>query len=153
MQKQIFISASYYKQKYYANPQYEKMPAEIRNQMRSLCIMLAEKLHGVITLGFDQGGDVFLEITAEEGDHEYDEIGAQLEVKDVEKENAEVFRKMKLWYLMYQTEYGELFREVLKLFHKEKKSSSEIVAILCNKYGDGKKESIQEIIETIADEI
>ena len=152
MEKQIFISASYYKQKYYANPQYEGLPAEIRNEMRTLCIMTAEKLHGIITLGFDESGDVFLEIAAEEGDHEYDEIGAQLEVKDIEKENADVFRKMKLWYLMYQTEYGELFREILMLFHKEKKSPSEIVTILCNKYGDEKEESILEIIETMSEE-
>lgn len=151
MDRQIFISASYYKQKYYANPQYEGLPAEIRNEMRVLCIMLAEKLHGIITLGFYPNGDVFLNVTPEEGDHEHDEIGAQLEIKDVEKENADTFKKMKLWYLMYQTNYGELFRETLTLFHTEKKSASEIVEILCSKYGEAVKDTIEEIIETIED--
>ena len=151
MEKQIFISASYYKQKYYANPQYEGLPAEIRNEMRVLCIMLAEKLHGIITLGFYINGDVFLEVMPEEGDHEHDEIGAQLEIKEIEKENAETFRKMKLWYLMYQTNYGELFRESLTLFHTEKKSASEIIEILSSKYGETVRDTIEEIIETIED--
>lgn len=150
MDKQIFISASYYKQKYYANPKYEGMPAEIRNQMRSLCIMLAEKLHGIITLGFDPTGEVFFEIAPEEGDQEYDEIGAQLELKDVETEHEEVLKKMKLWYLMYQTEFGELFREVMMLSHVEKKPSTEIVEVLSGKYGESMKSTIEDIVETMA---
>ena len=105
MEKQIFITASYYKQKYYANPRFDGLPADIRNHMRDLSIMLAEKLHGVISLGFYPSGDVFYEIDAEEGDFEFDHIGAKLELKEIEQENKERFKTMKLWYLMYQTEY------------------------------------------------
>lgn len=151
MEKNILISASHYKQKYYENPLYEELPAEIRNEMRVLCIMLAEKLHGIITLGFHTNGDVFLEVFPEEGDYEHDEIGAQLEIKEVEEENAETFKRMKLWYLMYQTNYGELFRQTLTLFHTEKKPVSEIIEILCSKYGWAVKDTIEEIIETIQD--
>lgn len=152
MDKQIFISASYYKQKYYANPKFEGIPVEIRNEMRTLCIMLAEKLHGIITLGFKPSGDVFFEVDAEEDDFEYDEIGAQLELKEVEKENAGVLKTMKLWYLMYQTNYGDLFRETLILYHKENKSTSEIINVLCNKYGEDMKDTIIEIVGAIQDE-
>lgn len=151
MEKQIFISASYYKQKYYANPQYGGLPAEIRNEMRILCVSLAEKLHGIATLGFYSNGDVFLDVTPEEGDHEHDEIGAQLEIKEVAEENAETFKKMKLWYLMYQTKYGEILRETLTLIHTKKKSISEIVDILSAKHGQIEKNTIKEIIETIED--
>ncbi len=149
MTKQIFISASYYKQKYYGNPKFEGLPVEVRNGMRELCIMLAEKLHGIITLGFHPSGDVFLEIEAEEGDFEYDEIGSRLELKEVEEENKEIFKTMKLWYLMYQTEYGELFREILILYHNENKTVDEIIDILSQKYGKDMKDTVIEIIETI----
>lgn len=149
MNKQIFISATYYKQKYYANPQFEGLPIEIRNSMKELCIMLAEKLHGIITLGFHVSGDVFLTIEAEEGDLEYDEIGARLELVEIEEENKEVFKTMKLWYLMYQTEYGDLFREILTLYHSEKKTSDEVIDVLCKKYGENMKDAIVEIIDTI----
>lgn len=114
MDKQIFITASYYKQKYYANPIYGGLPADIRNDMKDLCIMLAEKLHGIIYLGFHPSGDVFLVVEAEDGDLEYDEIGAKLELKEVEEENEETFKRMKLWYLIYQTEYGEKIRKTIE---------------------------------------
>lgn len=149
MDKQIFISASYYKQKYYANPKFEGLPVDIRNGMKELCIVLAEKLHGVITLGFYPSGDVFFEIESEEGDFEYDEIGAKLELKDIEEENKERFKTMKLWYLMYQTEYGELLRETLVLLNSEKKSLDEIIQILSEKYGRDMGNAITEIVETI----
>lgn len=149
MDKQIFISASYYKQKYYANPKYEEMPASIRNQMRSLCIMLAEQVHGIITLGFYPSGDVFMEVEAEEGDHEYDEIDAKLRINQAKKENDETFKKMKVWYLMYQTEYGDLFREIIMLFHKEQKPTTEIIDILSDKYGAEMKSTITEMVEAM----
>ncbi|HHX63067.1 MAG TPA: hypothetical protein GX707_20505 [Epulopiscium sp.] len=149
MDKQIFISASYYKQKYYANPKFEGLPVEIRNEMRDLCIMLAEKLHGVITLGFHLSGDVFFEIEAEEDDFDYDEIGSRLELKDIEEENKERFKTMKLWYLMYQTEYGDLFREILSLYHSQKKTSDEIIDILSSKYNQDMTDMVVEILESI----
>lgn len=149
MKKEIFITASYYKQQYYANPKFEGLPVNIRNHMRDLSIMLAEKLHGVITLGFYPSGDVFFEITAEEGDFEHDEIGAQLELKEVEGENKENFKTMKLWYLMYQTEYGTLFREILTLYHSKKKIPEEIIEILSEKHGQEAKDLVMEIIETM----
>ena len=149
MENQIFITASYYKQQYYANPKFEGLPADIRNDMRDLSIMLAEKLHGVITLGFHPSGDVFFEINPEEGDFEFDDIGAKLELKEVEVENQERFKTMKLWYLMYQTEYGALFREILILNNNEKKTAEEIVGILCQKHGSHVGDMVREIIETI----
>lgn len=114
MDKQVFITASYYKQKYYANPIYDGLPSDIRNNMRELCIMLAEKLHGIIYLGFHPSGDVFIVSEAEDGDLEYDEIDAKLVLRDVEEENEATFKKMKLWYLIYQTEYGEHFRKTIE---------------------------------------
>lgn len=149
MEKQIFITASYYKQQYYANPRFQGLPADIRNDMRDLSIMLAEKLHGIITLGFYPSGDVFFEIDPEEGDFEFDDIGAKLELKEIEEENKERFKTMKLWYLMYQTEYGELFREILILNNNEKKTGQEIIEVLCEKHGSEVKEMVTEIIETI----
>lgn len=149
MEKQIFMSASYYKQKYYANPKYEKVPVGIRNEMRDLSIMLAEKLHGIVTLGFYLDGEVFFEVEAEEGDHEYDSIGAQLEMKEVQEEYAETFKTMKLWYLMYQTDYGKVLREILILFNTEKKSKAEIIETLCNKYGESMRDTITEILDTV----
>lgn len=147
MEKQIFISASYYKQKYYANPRFDGLPVDIRNEMRDLSIMLAEKLHGIITLGFYPSGDVFFEIDQEDGDFEFDEIGAKLELKEIEAENKERFKTMKLWYLMYQTQYGGLFREILIL--NKKKSKEEIIKALCQKHGDDVEETVVEIIETL----
>lgn len=149
MNKQIFISASYYKQKYYANPKFEGLPVDIRNYMRDLSIMLAEKLHGIITLGFYANGDVFFEINAEENDFEFDEIGARLELKEVEEENEEKFKTMKLWYLMYQTDYGEIFRQIMVLSEGADKTWDEIIEILSEEHGEDKRDVIAEIIETI----
>lgn len=150
MEKEILVTASYYKQKYYFNPQFDAIPAEIRNEVRALCIMVAEKIHGALTIGFYENGDVFLEASGEETDYEYDEIGAQLEIREIKKEKVEMLRSLRLWYLMYQTEYGEVFREILTLVNNKKKTSNEIIDILCEKYGQETRDMIVEIVNTIS---
>ena len=150
MEKEILVTASYYKQKYYFNPKFDAIPAEIRNEIRALCIMTAEKIHGVLTLGFYRNGDIFFEASGEETDYEYDEIGAQLEIKEIKREKMEMFASLRLWYLMYQTKYGEVFREILILVNNENKTQNEIVDMLCEKYGQEIRDTIVEIVNTIS---
>ncbi|NLI90025.1 MAG: hypothetical protein GX366_06425 [Epulopiscium sp.] len=149
MEDQIFILASHYKQQYYENPKYEGLPIEIRDEMKELCIRLAEKLRGIVTLAFNHEGEVILNIKGEEGDFSFDEIGAQLELKEIREENAEQFQMMKLWYLMYHTDYGQIFRKVTVLYQEEKKDPDEIIDLLIKEYGHDMEKTIIETVEIV----
>lgn len=115
MNKHVLASASYYTQKYFINEEFTELPTEIRNEIRVICIALAEKIHGVFTMGFYDNGQVFMESTGEEVDYDYDDIGAQLEMKRLETEKKELLKAMQLWFAVYKTEEGhQLQKEVLK---------------------------------------
>lgn len=111
MNKEILISASFYKQKYYENPDFSDLPEEIKKEIKQLCIITAENLQSIITLGFYPDGDVFIEAAAEEYDFDYDEIGVRLELKEIEQEYGPILEKLRLWYVVYRTDYGEQLRE------------------------------------------
>jgi hypothetical protein len=49
-------------------------------------------------IGFDDNGSVILITDAEEGDLLYDEIGAGLMVKEVQKRRTELFESLEMFY-------------------------------------------------------
>ncbi|HHW66193.1 MAG: hypothetical protein PWP07_614 [Epulopiscium sp.] len=123
MEKKVIFSASYYTQKYYSNPEFDGIPTSIRNELRMICISLAEKLHAIFTIGFYENGEVYFEARAEECDYDFDEIGVPLEIKRLESEQRELIKMLKLWYKIYMTPEGQPIKEaILKETEKRKNS-------------------------------
>ena len=75
---------------------------------------MAEKLNCTFIVGFDDNGDVYFETVKHEGDFDFDEIGAELEIKRLQKEELELFRAMELWYVIFFTKEGELAKMELQ---------------------------------------
>ncbi|NLK97470.1 DUF6145 family protein [Defluviitalea saccharophila] len=124
MEKKVIFSASYYTQKYYSNPEFDGIPTAIRNEIRMICIALAEKLHAIFTIGFYEDGEVYFEARAEESDYDFDEIGVPLEIKRLESEQSELIKMLRLWYKIYKTPEGEVLKEtILKETEKRKNSN------------------------------
>lgn len=110
MEKKVIFSASYYTQKYYSNPEFDGLPIAVRNELKMICISLAEKLHGIFIIGFYENGDLYFEARAEENDYDFDEIGAPLEIKKIEKEKSQLLHKLRLWYRIFITSDGQTIR-------------------------------------------
>ena len=93
----MLAAASAYKEKYYINPEFAKLPPLIKNDIKALCVTTAHRLHCVFMVGFYDDGSVFFETQAEEGDFDYDEIGAPLEVKRLTHEQKELVAALQLY--------------------------------------------------------
>lgn len=98
MNKIVMYAASCYNQKYYFNTEFEDLPIEVKNEIKTVCVSLAEKLHCIFVIGFYVDGTVYIETQSEESDYNFDDIGSQLEIKKLQKEKEELFKSLKLWY-------------------------------------------------------
>lgn len=96
--KTVICAASCYNKKHYFNPKMDKLPQKIKGELKAITICLAEKLHGIFTIGFYPDGSVFLESVGDDLDCNYDEIGSVLEVKKLKREEEELFNSLQLWY-------------------------------------------------------
>lgn len=97
--KDILCSASFYKQGYFYNEQFSNLPDKIKTELRVITVCLSEKIRAISILGFYKDtGDFYIEVMNLPDDFSYDEIGAKLEVIQVEKENKELFNSLTLWY-------------------------------------------------------
>ena len=97
--KDILSSASFYKQGYFYNDKMPILPESVKQELKIANVLLAEKIRGIAAIGFYKDtGDLFVEVRNQEDDFSYDEINAKLEVARVEKEHAELFNSLTLWY-------------------------------------------------------
>lgn len=102
MEKQILFAISSYNEKYYFNPIAEKLPKEIKLDIKKIGVYFANKLKGIFTIGFYENGDIFLESSSLENDFEYDEIGAKLEIERFKQEKKELLSSLIIWNKVLQ---------------------------------------------------
>lgn len=114
MKKTTLAAASFYKQGYSLNAEFNGLPSEIKNEIKILCVSLAEKLHGVFTAGFYENGSIYFEAFGEAGDYNFDDIGAKLEIDRLAVSQKALIAALSLWYTVFKTDEGEKIRKELE---------------------------------------
>ena len=94
----VLCGSNAYDKKYYFNPQFEKLPENVREELQIMCVLFTEGVGGIFTIGFTPNGNVVMDTRAEEGDLLYDEIGSALLIKKLRREKQEVFQSLEIYY-------------------------------------------------------
>ena len=113
MEKKVLAGASREKQKYFFEPAFNEIPQAVKDEIRNICILMAERLGCTFLMSFEETGDLVFEIIKNEGDFEFDDIGAELEIKSLKSEKKELIKALKLWYVINMTDEGIKIREEL----------------------------------------
>lgn len=133
MEKQIVLSVSPYNHKYYFESNFNDIPAEIKEELTEAIAAIAEKVNAIITVGFNEEGQIFIDQTADM-DVFVDDIGAALEIKRLQQEKAELLKSLQLWYMIYRSEKGQIVKEIV-LMQSQGKSEDDLLDCIEEKYG------------------
>ena len=98
LQGVILCAASAYERKYYLNPEFEGLPTGIKEELQILCVLYTADIGGILTLHFDEEGNLLLHTTARENDFLYDEIGSVLKMKQIQSEKRELLEGLELYF-------------------------------------------------------
>ena len=90
--------ASYYEQKYYFNPEFDKLPIQIKEELQIMVVSYTEKVGGVLTMVFDEDDNLQFQVQSLDGDGGFDEIGSALEIKKLQAEKREFLASLELFY-------------------------------------------------------
>lgn len=145
MEKQLLISVSPYVQKYYINETFKDLPEDIKETLRAKLAVIAEKTHAIISLGFSEQMEVYIEYQYEDLSYS-DEIGMGLRLKQFQRDEAELLKAIKTWYMIYHTPNGEIVREII-ILQQQGKSNDEIKESLLAKHGEGFAEFLDILLE------
>jgi hypothetical protein len=94
----ILAVSNSYEKLYYFNDDFDQIPEAVQKELQVLMVMHTEELGGIIAVGFDKEGHLYIEVTATEYDGFYDEIGSNLKVKEYQREYKNLFASLEEFY-------------------------------------------------------
>ena len=97
----ILCGSSAYTQKYYLNEAFEGLPESIKDELKIMCVLYTEDIGGVLTLIFDEEGNLNFRTVADEGDLLYDEIGSALKIKQFQQTKRELLESLEMYYKVF----------------------------------------------------
>lgn len=94
----ILCASSAYEEKYYLNQDFANLPASIQDELKILCVLYTADVGGILTLHFDDLGNLLMHVTARENDLLFDEIGSVLKIKQIQAEKRELLEALEMYY-------------------------------------------------------
>ena len=83
--KVVLCGANAYEMKYYFNERFQAIPDSIRDELHIICVLFAEEAGGILTIAFEEDGNVVLETNAKDDDIYYDEVSSGLMVSEIRR--------------------------------------------------------------------
>ena len=105
----VLCGASAYEKKFYLNDNFEGLPDPRKDELKIMCVLFTEDVGGVLTLEFDDDGNLNLSVSADENDVLFDEIGSALKIKQLRNQKRDLFEALETYYKVFFL--GEDFEE------------------------------------------
>lgn len=99
--KVVLCGASAYEQKYYFNEDFASLPQSIQDELHIMCVLYTEEIGGLLTLEFDEEGNLQFQVESLEADAMFDEIGSVLKIKDLQNKKKELLESLELYYRVF----------------------------------------------------
>lgn len=102
----VLCGASAYEQKYYLNEDFQNLPSQIQDELKIMCVLFTEDVGGVLTLSYDADGALLLEVSRDEGDLLYDEIGSEWKIRQIQREKSDLLQALEMYYRVFFLKEG-----------------------------------------------
>ena len=100
-EKIVLCGASSYEENYYFNEDFAALPEDIRKELKILCVLFVSEVGGILTLEFEEDGTLCFQVSSQENDFFFDEIGSGLKIKAIRKEKQELLASLELFYRVF----------------------------------------------------
>lgn len=99
--KVVLCASSAYNKKFWMNDDFKALPEQIKQELKIMCVLFTEDIGGVLTLEYEEDGNLIFQVESDEGDYLYDEIGSILKIKQLQREKAELLEALELFYKVF----------------------------------------------------
>ena len=97
----VLCAASAYEEKFYLNPEFDQLPESVRQELQIMCVLYTADVGGILMLVFDDAGNLELKVEHNEDDFAFDEIGSVLKIKEMQREQEELFESLEMFYRVF----------------------------------------------------
>ena len=100
-EKIVLCGANSYERRFYLNPDFDSLPDTIKDELKVMCVLYTEDVGGILTLVFEENGELCFEVTTEENDFTFDEIGSRLRIKELQRAKGELLEALQIYYKVF----------------------------------------------------
>ena len=100
-EKVVLCGANSYEEKYYLNPDFDQLPGQVKDELKIMCVLYVHDVGGILTLVFEENGEICFEVTSEELDPMFDDIGSQLKIKELQTEKRDLLAALQMYYRVF----------------------------------------------------
>ena len=97
----VLCGANSYEEKYYLNPDFEALPQQIQDELKIMCVLYVHEIGGILTMVYDEEGNLNFEVSSVEGDPMFDEIGSALKIKQLRREKEDLLKSLELFFKVF----------------------------------------------------
>lgn len=97
----VLCASSAYEKKFYLNENFSKLPEDIKNELKIMCVLFTEEVGGILTLEYDEDGKLYFKTDADEGDLLYDDIACGMLIKKLQYEKQDLLESLELFYKVF----------------------------------------------------
>jgi hypothetical protein len=97
----VMCVSNSYTQKYYLDKKFDKLPKDVKDEIKIMCVLYTEEVGGIFTMMFDEDGSLQLISSCDEGDLLYDDIGSELLIKKMRNSRQELFESLEKYYKVF----------------------------------------------------
>lgn len=99
--RMVLCGSNAYEKKYYFNPDFGNLPSAIQDELKIMCVLFTEEIGGVLSLVYEEDGTLEFEVSANEEDLLFDEIGSALKIKQLQKTKRELLESLEMFYKVF----------------------------------------------------
>ncbi len=97
----VLCGANSYTQKFYIAKEFSELPESIRQELQIMCVLYVEDVGGILTMEFDDEGNLEFRVEADDNDYLFDDIGSALKIKQIRGEKRELLESLELYYRVF----------------------------------------------------
>ena len=101
MENVILCGSNSYDKKYYLDDNFAGLPQQIKDELKIMCVLYTEDVGGILTLEFEEDGTLIFQVTNDEGDYLFDEIGCVLKIKELQRSRRELLESLEMFYKVF----------------------------------------------------
>lgn len=98
MEDMVLCASSAYEEKYYLSERFAGLPESIREELQIMCVLYTAEIGGILTLIFDEDGNLEFVTNSYEEDLLYDDIGSVLKIKQLRESKKELLESLEIYY-------------------------------------------------------
>ena len=91
----------YYVLQVHLNEEFSRLPEDIKNELKIMCVLFTEEVGGILELVFDEEGNLLFRTDADENDLLYDDIACGMLIKKMQYEKRELLESLEMFYRVF----------------------------------------------------